>query len=225
MLKKTQLSEKLKKLKIEGATSVKPVQAESHKPEPVIQASEVEDELSVAPQQHRKKASVPKMKIEPAEAEVEQKQRQILQPKIAAEINEKKPEEIIETLIQENQNLTFISELAIPAQKLSKLFRIETTYTEVALTQILTAWKDSEKIIKWTAKLDKHGQEFYSLKGEGLMKMKDNPPVYGMELDDGAIISTHIGEYTFIMGCYNFDVKTLVKIFAYGIENAKRFNL
>jgi hypothetical protein len=57
------------------------------------------------------------------------------------------------------------------------------------------------------------------------MKMKDNPPVYGMEFDDGAIISTHIGEYTFIMGCYNFDVKTLVKIFAYGIENAKQFNL
>ena len=80
-------------------------------------------------------------------------------------------------------------------------------------------------MIKWTAKIDKHGAEFYSLKGEGLMKMKDNPPIYGMEFDDGALISTHMGEYTFTMGCYKFDVKTLVKIFAFGIENAKRFTL
>jgi hypothetical protein len=226
MLKKTQLSEKLKKLKIEGATREKPVQAESHKHTPESQASDVADEVSsVAKPTYRKNVGVKETKAARVEAEADQAQKQILIPKIAAEIDEKKPEEIIEPLIQENQKLTFISDLAIPAPKLSKLFKIETSYTEVALTQILTAWKDSEKIIKWTAKLDKHGQEFYSLKGEGLMKMKDNPPVYGMEFDDGAIISTYIGEYTFIMGCYNFDVKTLVKIFAYGIENAKRFNL
>jgi hypothetical protein len=55
--------------------------------------------------------------------------------------------------------------------------------------------------------------------------MKDNPPIFGMEFEDGALISTHMGDYTFIMGSYNFDVKTLVKIFAFGIDNAKRFNL
>ncbi len=79
--------------------------------------------------------------------------------------------------------------------------------------------------MKWTVKNDKHGQEFYSLRNEGLMKMKENPPIYGMEFEDGALISTHMGEYTFIMGGYNFDVKTLVKIFAYGVENAKRYSL
>ncbi len=220
MLKKNQLGEKLKKLKIEGASQVGSDEVE---PKRQAQKKEVEKPRIKEPPVGKLKDQKPvqtrrKVKKKPRE-------EPILQSKRATEIDEKKPDEIIEPLIREKQTLTFISDLAIPAQKLSKLFRVETSYTEVALTQILTAWKDSEKIIKWTAKLDKHGQEFYSLKGEGLMKMKDNPPVYGMEFDDGAIISTHIGEYTFIMGCYNFDVKTLVKIFAYGIENAKQFNL
>jgi hypothetical protein len=220
MLKKTQLSEKLKKLKIEGASHVG-----SDEAEPIVQGQKNEVEKSEVKKPPVGKLKDQKPKQARPKAKKTPKEEPILQSKKATEIDEKKPDEFIESLFPKKQTLTFISDLAIPAQKLSKLFRIETSYTEVALTQILTAWKDSEKIIKWTAKLDKHGQEFYSLKGEGLMKMKDNPPVYGMEFDDGAIISTHIGEYTFIMGCYNFDVKTLVKIFAYGLENAKRFNL
>ncbi|RMF91252.1 MAG: hypothetical protein D6733_01670 [Methanobacteriota archaeon] len=155
----------------------------------------------------------------------EAKSEPILQVKRAEEIEDKKPEDLIETLSTEKRELGFISDLAIPAQKLSKVFRIETSYTEDTLTQILTAWRDPDKVIKWTVKHDKHGKEFYALRGEGLMKMKDNPPIYGMEFDDGAIIATHMGEYTFTMGCYNFDVKSLVKVFAFGIENAKRFNL
>jgi hypothetical protein len=220
MLKKNQLSEKLKKLKIEGASHVGSDEAE---PIEQTQKNKVEKTKVKQPSMEKLKNRKP-LQTRP-KVKKRLKEEPILQSKRATEIDEKKPDEIIEPLIREKQTLTFISDLAIPAQKLSKLFRVETSYSEVALTQILTAWKDSEKIIKWTAKLDKHGQEFYSLKGEGLMKMKDNPPVYGMEFDDGAIISTHIGEYTFIMGCYNFDVKTLVKIFAYGIENAKQFNL
>jgi hypothetical protein len=155
----------------------------------------------------------------------QRKEKPLLKVKKTEEIHEKKPEELIEPLIKEKKDLTFISDLAIPAHKLSKLFNVETSYTEDSLSQILTAWKDPEKIIKWTAKLDKHGREFYSLRGEGLIKMKDNPPIYGMEFDEGAVISTHIGDYTLIMGSHNFDVKSLVKIFAFGIENAKRFNI
>jgi hypothetical protein len=155
----------------------------------------------------------------------QRKEKPLLKVKKIEEIHEKKPEELIEPLIKEKKDLTFISDLAIPAHKLSKLFNVETSYTEDSLSQILTAWKDPEKIIKWTAKLDKHGREFYSLRGEGLIKMKDNPPIYGMEFDEGAVISTHIGDYTLIMGSHNFDVKSLVKIFAFGIENAKRFNI
>ncbi len=149
----------------------------------------------------------------------------LLKAKSAAEIEDKKPVDLIESLIPEKRTLTFISDLAIPSHKLSKVFKVETSYTEKTLTQILTAWKDDNKVIKWTAKLDKHGEEFYSLKGEGLMKMKNDPPIYGLEFEDGAVIATHMGDYTFIMGCYNFDVKSLVKIFAFGIDNAKQFDL
>jgi len=190
MLKKTRLSEKLKKLKVEGAGE--------------------KAELQEA--------------AERVEGKSPEKTESLLKVKKPEEIEEKKPEKVIEPLIEEERRgLRDMSDLAIPGQKLSKMFRIETSYTEETLTQMFTAWKDPEKVIKWTVKLDRHGKEFYSLKGEGLLKMKDSPPVYGMELEDGAIIATHIGGYTFIMGCYNFDVRTLVKIFAYGIENAKRF--
>lgn len=272
MLKKTEISEKLKKLKIEGTRVEQKKVSEPQKFEPVKQKK-----VSEQPEADRKPSpdvSIPKKPeliepekpekiqepkptkaVEPKMQEVEKepvrvvpkpqvkvqkpepikstapskapatKKEPILKVKKPEEIEEKKPEELIEPLITEKRDLIFISDLAIPAQKLSKLFRIETSYSEDTLTQILTAWKDPEKVIKWTVKHDKHGEEFYSLKGEGLMKMKDNPPIYGMEFDDGAIIATHMGEYTFTMGCYHFDVKTLVKIFAFGVENAKRFNL
>ena len=265
MLKKTQLSEKLKKLKIEGAAlertappmpeTLKPIEKEpTVKPQTPLPArgnalmiaeakakglelierkSEVKPQkqgIELQPSPRIAEVTVEKPIIEERPVKKDEPLKPpvaepILQVKKADEIEEKKPEEIIEPLLHEKRRLAFISDLAIPAQRLSKLFKVETSYTEDTLTQILTAWKDTSKVIKWTAKLDKHGQEFYSLKGEGLMKMKDNPPIYGMEFEDGAVIATHMGEYTFIMGCYSFDVRTLVKIFAFGIENAKRFNL
>lgn len=204
MLKKSRLNEKLKKLKIEGASeSISPVK-------------EVKTKKAL-------KGAASREKVDPPVKEV--MEEPLLTVKKAQAIAEKKPEEFIDQLIEEKRTLSFINDLAIPAQKLSKLFKIETQYTEVTLNQLFTSWKDPNKIIKWTVKEDKHGKEFYSLKGEGLLKMKDNPPIYGMEFEDGALISTHMGDYTFIMGCYNFDVKTLVKIFAYGVENAKSYDL
>ncbi len=204
MLKKNQLSEKLRKLKIEGADERGTAQ---QSPKEVIRKKQtLHAEAGVKP--------------EPAPVD-----EPILHVKKAGEITEKKPDEIIESLIDEKRRLTSISDLAIPSKKLSRLFKIETNFTEGSLSQMLTAHKNAEKVIKWTVKLDRDAQEFYSLKEEGLMKMKSSPPVYGMEFDDGAVLATHMGDYTFIMGCYNFDVKTLVKIFAYGIDHAKRFNL
>ncbi len=206
MLKKNALGEKLRRLKTEEATNVeKPNETHS---KPLFKA------LTAAP-----KIMLSEEKPAPKEPEP------ILKVKKVEEIDEKKPEQLIEPLILEKKNISYIKELAIPEEKLSKLFKIETSYTENTLTQMLTAWKDPEKELKWTVKHDKHGEEFYSLKNEGLQKMKDNPPIYGMEFEDGAIIASHMGEYTFTMGCYNFDLKSLVKIFAFGLENAKRFNL
>ncbi len=204
MLKKNHLSEKLRKLKIEGADERGP---EPPSPKEVLR---------------KKQAPLAEAAVEPEPAPVEEP---ILHVKKVEEIAEKKPDEIIESLIDEKRRLTSISDLAIPSKKLSRLFKIETSFTEDSLSQMLTAHKNAEKVIKWTAKRDRDAQEFYSLKEEGLMKMKSGPPVYGMEFDDGAVLATHMGDYTFIMGCYNFDVKTLVKIFAYGIDHAKRFNL
>jgi hypothetical protein len=209
MLKKAQLSEKLKKLRLEGA-SAEPIN--KSKSPPVMQQPKAEVSKTV------KKKKKPRTKVKKAK-----KEEPILKVKKTGDISETKPEEIIEPLIEEKKEFTFISDFAIPSDKLIKLFKIETSYTEDSLTQLLTAWKDPEKIIKWTVKYDKTGSEFYSLREEGLLKMRDNPPIFGMELEEGAIISTRLGEYTFIMGCYNFDVKTLVKIFTFGVENAKRF--
>jgi hypothetical protein len=233
MLKKTQLGEKLRKLKIEGTGLEKSAAKRASAKTPnLVAVSENRPEIKTA-KVEEPVISIAKEETEPQKIRIKRRisirkvkrEEGLMHVKKAEEIEDRKPEEIIEPLISEKRELAFISDLAIPAQKLSKLFKVETTYTEDTLNQILTAWKDPEKIIKWTAKLDKHGQEFYSLKGEGLMKMKDKPPIYGMELDDGAIIATHMGEYTFIMGCYNFDVKTLVKIFAFGVDNAKQYNL
>jgi len=211
MLKKNQLSEKLKKLKIEGAGEG----------ETLIES----EPIATSPPKnvHRKKQT---QQVEPAiEHAPTPVDESILHVKNAGEIAEKKPDEIIESLIDDRRRLTSMSDLAIPSKKLSRLFKVETSFTDTSLSQMLTAHKNAEKVIKWTAKLDRDSSEFYSLKEEGLMKMKSSPPVYGMEFDDGAVLATHMGDYTFIMGCYNFDVKTLVKIFAYGIDHAKRFNL
>ncbi len=210
MLKKNQLSEKLKKLKIEGADEA------LHEPETApVNAPPAQREVL-----RRKQATQVETVLEPEPAD-----EPILHVKKPEKIAEKKPDEIIEPLIDDKRRLTSMSDLAIPSKKLSRLFKVETSFTETSLSQMLTAHKNTEKVIKWTAKLDRDASEFYSLKEEGLMKMKSSPPVYGMEFDDGVVLATHMGDYTFIMGCYNFDVKTLVKIFAYGIDHAKRFNL
>ncbi len=201
MLKKTELSERLKKLKIHGVTLEQRPKEEEKSPE-------------------TKETSPPEKK----EIELPKKEP-VLRAKKTDEISEKKPEEFLENLDVEKREIKYIKELTLPEEKLSRLFKIETSYTEDTLTQVLTAWRDSEKSVKWTVTRDKHGEEFYSLKSEGLVKMKDDPPIYGLEFDSGALIATHMGEYTFIMGCYNFDVKTLVKVFAVGLENARRYNL
>jgi hypothetical protein len=206
MLKKQQLGEKLKKLQKEGV----PLEKAKPKDSPI--------------KKRRKTRAKSRTHEKPIEETLKEKEP-ILRVKKAERIEETKPDEFIEELFQKKRDLKFINDLSIPAQKLAKHFKIETSYTEDSLHQNFTAWKDPDKIIKWTVKKDEHGKEFYSLRNEGLIKMKDNPPIFGMEFEDGALISTHMGDYTFIMGSYNFDVKTLVKIFAFGIDNAKRFNL
>lgn len=206
MLKKTALSEKLRRLKTEEPAEVKE-EEKAVQTKTLVKTAPAEPE-SISPDEKLPKEPQPILKVKKVE-----------------EIDEKKPETFIEPLISDKKDIKYINELVIPEEKLSKLFKIQTSYTENTLTQMLTAWKDPEKVLKWTVKHDKHGEEFYSLKDEGLQKMKDNPPIYGMEFDDGAIIASHMGEYTFTMGCYNFDIKSLVKVFAFGLENAKKFNL
>jgi len=251
MLKKSQLSERLKKLKMgEGASA-----NETIKPDPSERLEPVKEKVSSISKRTKTKVKIDRIKalkikekpavvkiskpkpkspvvekvkeVEkipvPVDAEIEEP---ILQVKEVDKIKETKPKDLIDSLMDEDIDFRGISDFAIPLKKFSKIFKAETSYTDDSLTQIFTAWKNPEKVLKWTVKHDKEGKEFYSLRSEGLVKMKDdppNPPIYGIEFDDGGLITTHIEGYTFTMGCYSFELRALVKIFSFGIENAKKF--
>jgi len=211
---------------------------EAKKPEP--KPTEVEKPKiapRMEPEKPRIEPRIEKLKIEQkieqrreqeAPKYVEEKYREegVLKVKEPERIEERKPQDVIEPLEDEKYRKVYsIRDLAIPEQKLSKLFKIETKYTFNALTQVFTSWRDPKKVIKWTVKKDETKEEFNSLKNEGLSKLRENPPVYGIEVDNGALIASHIGSYTFIMGCKNMDLATLTKLFGYGMENARRFEL
>jgi|GEM_PF-2444195 len=234
MLKKTNLSDKLKKL--EGAQT-----SQIPRPPPKETVAKKEERIEAI---KKSVTAIERPKTEPEKPRIEQKIEQrreherpryveekyreegVLRVKEAVRVEDRKPEEVIEPLEDgKYRKIYSIRDLAIPEQKLSKLFKIETKYTTDMLIQVFTSWRDSKKVIKWTVKQDEKREEFNTLKNEGLSKLKENPPVYGIEVDNGALIASHIGSYTFIMGCKNLDLATLTKLFGFGLENARRFEL
>lgn len=209
-LKKKSLSEKLKKLEQSEVVEAPPEDIDE-----AAKIKEVKEETEEA-----------KPEVKAERAEVKYREEGVLKVKEPEKIKETKPQDIIETLDEEKyKKLLSIKDLAVPEARLSRLFKIETKYTAEELVQILTSWRDSRKIIKFTIKKDPTMQEFYAVINEGLTKLKEKPPVYGLEMNNGAIITSHLGDYTFIMGCRNIELMTLVKLFAYALENAKRYNL
>lgn len=200
--------------------------AEAEKPKIIPRAEPEKPRIEQRIEKPRIEQKIEQRREPPKYVEEKYREEGVLKVKEPERIEEKKPEEIIEPLDDAKYRKVYsIRDLAIPEQKLSKLFKIETKYTTDSLIQIFTSWRDPKKVIKWTVKKDDKKDEFNSLKNEGLSKLRENPPVYGIEVDNGALIASHIGSYTFIMGCKNLDLTTLTKLFGYGLENARRFEL
>lgn len=120
-----------------------------------------------------------------------------------------------------------IMDLVIPASAY-ELFSIEIAFDsreKEKVTQLLSLRENPEVKLKWTVFRDQDMKEFDWFKGEGLVQIRDDPPIYGREIDEGALVASHIGGYTFSMASYDLKTNDLEELFIFGLNNARKYDL
>lgn len=120
-----------------------------------------------------------------------------------------------------------IKDLAIPASAY-ELFSIEIALDPTGkekVMQLLSLRENPEVKLKWTVFRDPYMKEFDWLKREGLVQIRDDPLIYGREFDEGTLVASHIGDYTFSMGSYDLKTERLVELFIFGLNNARKYDL
>ncbi|MFQ5868236.1 MAG: hypothetical protein ACE5IT_09645 [bacterium] len=130
----------------------------------------------------------------------------------------------VSTKVEEKPQST-IMDFGLPEAKIKEFFRVETSSQDGELIQILYSIDNPKKRVKWTVLEDPQGWEFDTIKEEGLTKMKDYPPIYVYETDDGALLVSHVGRFTFTAGGSLVSTKELVKIFGLGLRQAKKLDI
>lgn len=136
----------------------------------------------------------------------------ILKPRNAEKIKETKP------LLWPGQ--LSIKDLAIPVS-VDELFSMEITvdFTETEeLIQLLSLRENPEVKLKWTVQRDPYMEELDWLKKQGLVQARNDLPVYSRELDEGTLIVSHIGDYTFSFASYDLKIDKMLEIFTSLIE-------
>ncbi|MFQ6136528.1 MAG: hypothetical protein ACE5PM_05050 [Candidatus Hydrothermarchaeales archaeon] len=118
-----------------------------------------------------------------------------------------------------------IMDFAIPESRIKEFFRVETSKRDGELVQTLSSIDDPRKKVKWTVIEDPLGWEFDDVRGEGLSKIKDYPPVYALETEGGALMISHLGRFTFTIGGSYVTSKELVRVFGIGLEHAMKFDV
>ncbi len=125
----------------------------------------------------------------------------------------------------EKRFLPTVMDFGLPESKIKGFLRVETSSQEGELVQTLYSLDNPRKRVKWTVLEDPQGWEFDTIKEEGLTKVKDYPPVYVYEIEDGALLASHVGGFTFTVGGTLVSTRELINIFSLGLNQAKKLDL
>lgn len=123
--------------------------------------------------------------------------------------------------------LSSIRDLAIPESSY-EMFSIEIAFDSAEkekIMQLLALRENPEIKVKWTVLRDEDVRQFDWMKREGLAQIRAEPPVFAREFFDGALVASHMGDYTFSMAGNGIKVEELVELFISGLENAEKYDL
>ena len=119
-----------------------------------------------------------------------------------------------------------IKDLTIPESSF-ELFTIEVATdpreTERA-SQLLGMREDPGVKVQFTVLKDQNAKEFEEMKNEKLKPIKSYLPIYGGEFD-GAVLTSHQGDYTFSIASRNLKISDLLRLFEYALECAWKYEL
>jgi hypothetical protein len=97
----------------------------------------------------------------------------------------------------------------------------EIVSSKTRLEETLSHKENSQIEVKWTVAEDTYAEEFGSVVKEGFKQVKTHPPTYALEFEDGGIVASHMGAYTFILGSYNIKIDKLAEMLEFALNALK----